>query len=47
MRHSGAGVNDSKLRGLDSYLKKTLVTHREAEDTGLRLSLNNHDGNNN
>lgn len=43
----GANVNDSELRGFDSDSEGTLKAHREIEDTELRLSLGNHDGNDN
>lgn len=43
----GANVNDSEMRGFDSDSEGTLKAHREIEDTELRLSLGNHDGNDN
>ena len=47
VRHDGATVNYSELGGFHSDLEETFKAHREVEDTELRLSLNNHDDNDN
>ncbi len=47
VHHDRANVDDNKLKEFDSDFEKTLEDHGKVDDIEWRLSLSNHDGNDN